>query len=198
MTTEKPQAKDDKDEPKVETKEEPKPAAKEEPKPAAETVSRIGRAEAIIRRNVLWSLGAGVVPIPFVDTLAVSGVQIKMLAELSELYEVGFKEDAAKKVVGALLSSLGGTALGAAIGASFAKLIPGVGTALGIVTVPLIAGAFTHATGKVFMMHFESGGTLLDFDPQAMRAYFKQEFEKAKETVAKVQEEERAKSGKAS
>ncbi|MDC0747084.1 YcjF family protein [Polyangium mundeleinium] len=189
-----------KEEPKPAAKEEPKPAAKEAPKPAAkeETMSRVGRAEAIIRRNVLWSLGAGVVPIPFVDALAVSGVQIKMLAELSDLYGVPFKDDAAKKVIGSLLSSLGGVTVGAAIGSSFAKLLPGVGTALGIVTVPLVAGAFTHATGKVFLMHFESGGTILDFDPHAMRAYFKQEFERAKETVAKVQEQERANTTKAS
>jgi hypothetical protein len=36
-------------------------------------------------------------------------------------------------------------------------------------------------------MHFESGGTLLDFDPRAMRGHFKQEFEKAKISVTRIQ-----------
>ncbi|MDI1433376.1 YcjF family protein [Polyangium sorediatum] len=208
-------ARPDKDEPKVEVKEskaeakaEAKPEAKAEAKPeakaeakadpkqeakAADGPSLVGRAESIIRRNVLWSIGAGAVPLPGLDAVAVTGVQVKMLAELSHLYSVKFTEDIAKKLVGALLGGVGGVTLGAALGGSLAKLVPGVGTALGLVTMPIVAGAFTHAVGKVFLMHFESGGTLLDFDPYAMRAHFKQEFEKAKETVAQMHKNERAK-----
>ncbi|MRG97793.1 YcjF family protein [Polyangium spumosum] len=196
MTTENTQprqpAKQGKDEPTIGVESEPKAGAKPEPPSRPERSaepSRVGRAEAIIRRNVLWSLGAGAVPIPLLDAIAVTGVQMKMLSELSELYEVEFTKDIAQKLVTSLLSSLGGLTLGASIGSSVAKLIPGVGTALGIVTIPIFAGAFTLATGKVFMMHFESGGTLLNFDPVAMRSYFKQEFERAKETVAEVREE---------
>ena len=197
-------------------KEEPKPAvaaAKEAPKPAAakeapkptpktppsvDTVSRVGRAEAIVRRNVLWSLGAGVVPFPIFDAIAITGVQLKMLAELSELYKVEFTENIAKKVIGSLLSSLGGVTIGSVVGASLSKFIPVVGTALGIVSVPLIGGASTHATGKVFVLHFEAGGTLLDFDPHKMRRYFKDEFEKAKQTVAEIHKDEQAKANKSS
>lgn len=193
-------------------KEEPKPAAaapKEAPKPAApkeapktpppvDTVSRVGRAEAIVRRNVLWSLGAGVVPFPLFDAIAITGVQLKMLAELSELYKVEFTENIAKKVIGSLLSSLGGVTIGSVVGASLSKFIPVVGTALGIVSVPLIGGASTHATGKVFVLHFEAGGTLLDFDPHKMRRYFKDEFEKGKQTVAEMHKNEQAKTNKSS
>jgi uncharacterized protein (DUF697 family) len=210
----KPAAAKEEPKPAAAAKEEPKPAAaaKEEPKPAAaakeapkpapkappavDTVSRVGRAEAIVRRNVLWSLGAGVVPFPLFDAIAMTGVQLKMLAELAELYKVSFTESIAKKIIGSLLSSLGGVAIGSAVGASLAKFVPVVGTALGIVSVPLIGGAFTHATGTVFVLHFEAGGTLLDFDPHKMRRYFKDEFEKAKQTVAEVHKDEQAKANK--
>ncbi|MRG98517.1 YcjF family protein [Polyangium spumosum] len=194
------------DEPRIEVKEEatgasaagPKAEAKVEPKSdekskgsaapkSPEPVSRVGRADAIIRRNVLWALGAGVVPVPIVDMVAVTGIQVKMLAELSELYELSFREDIAKKLIGSLLSGVLGVGAGAAIGASLGKLIPFVGTAFGLLTVPVISGAFTRALGKVFVMHFETGGTLLDFEPHKVRSYFKQEFEKAKEYVADVQ-----------
>jgi len=179
-------------------KEAPKPAAAQEapkpagpkPPPAVDTVSRVGRADAIVRRNVLWALGAGVVPFPIFDAVAITGVQLKMLAELSELYKVSFSESIAKKLLGSLISSLGGVALGTVVGASLVKMIPSVGTALGIVSVPLIGGAATHATGKVFVMHFEAGGTLLDFDPHKMRSYYKQEFEKAKQSVADLKNEQ--------
>lgn len=203
----KPAATAAKEEPKpapAAAKEAPKPAAAQEaPRPAApktpppvDTVSRVGRAEAIVRRNVLWALGAGVVPFPVFDAVAIAGVQLKMLAELSELYQVSFKESIAKKLLGTLLSSVGGVAIGTIVGASLVKFVPTVGTALGIISVPLIGGAATHATGKVFIMHFEAGGTLLDFDPHKMRSHFKQEFEKAKQTVAEMNKNEQAKTNK--
>lgn len=152
--------------------------------------SRLGRADAIIQRNVMWALGAGVVPLPIVDVVAVTGVQVKMLKELSDLYGAGFRSDIAKKIVYSLLSGLGSVSVGTAIGASLSKLIPGLGTTLGVVSVPIIAGAATHTVGKMFLMHFESGGTVLDFDPQAMRSYFKQEFERSKEAVSRMRREE--------
>ena len=148
--------------------------------------ARLMKADAIIHRNVLWALGAGVVPIPLADVLAVSAVQVKQLKELSALYGVTFREDLAKKLVGSLLVGIGGVGVGAALGMSLAKLIPVVGTALGIVSVPVTSGAFTHAIGRVFVMHFESGGTFLDFDPHRMREHFRREFEGAKEKVAEL------------
>ena len=40
-----------------------------------------------------------------------------------------------------------------------------------------------------------TGGTFLDFDPHAMRAYFRQEFEKAKVVVDRMRKEEGKGSG---
>ncbi|WP_434047928.1 MULTISPECIES: YcjF family protein [Sorangium] len=145
--------------------------------------SRAGHADAIIHRNVLWSIGAGVLPVPFLDMLAVTVVQMKLLAELSHLYGVTFREELAKKLIGSLVSGVVGVSSGVLLGGTLAKFIPVVGAALGVVSVPIIAGAVTHATGKVFLMHFEAGGTLLDFDPHAMRAHFREEFERAKTRV---------------
>lgn len=170
----------------------PRPAAPKPP-PTVDTVSRVGRAEAIVRRNVLWSLGAGVVPFPLFDAVAITGVQLKMLSELSELYNVPFTESIAKKILGSLIASVGGVALGTIVGSSLMKLVPGVGTALGIMSVPVIGGAATHATGKIFIMHFEAGGTLLDFDPHKMRSHFKQEFEKSRQAVADMHKAEQSK-----
>jgi uncharacterized protein (DUF697 family) len=151
--------------------------------------SRLAQAEPIIRSNTLWALGAGVIPVPVVDIAAVTTVNVKMLRELSAVYGVTFSEGLVKKIAYSLLSSIGVIGLGSAIGGSLAKLIPAFGTTLGVVSVPIISAAFTRALGRVLVMHFESGGTLLDFDPAAMRTYFKQEFEKAKVAVANMQKE---------
>src|SRR5688572_25947542 len=124
---------------------------------------RLAAADAIVRRNVLWACGAGILPLPLFDMLAVTAIQIKTIKQLSDLYGVTFREDLAKKLIASLLTGVLGVSLGFGV-ASLAKLIPLVGTALGVLTLPVIAGAATHATGKVFIMHFEAGGTLLDFD----------------------------------
>lgn len=158
-------------------------------KPIAPEQSRAGQAQAIIRRNVLWALGAGVVPVPFLDIAAVTAVEMKMLRDLSTVYGVKFSEGIAKKIAYSLLSSIGMVGIGSVIGGSLAKVIPVVGHTLGLISVPIIAGAFTHSVGQVLVMHFEAGGTLLDFDPEVMRSYFKQEFEKAKQTVTQIRNE---------
>lgn len=173
------------------------PAAAPDASTSKDAPSRAVQAQAIIRRDVYWSLGAGVVPIPLLDIAAVTAVELKMLRELSNLYGVDFSEGVAKKIAYTLLYSLGAVGMGSLVGGSLAKLIPVVGQALGVVATPVVAGAFTHSLGQVMVMHFEAGGTLLDFDPAAMRAYFKEEFEKAKHTVAQMQSETAKSSTKA-
>src|SRR6218665_858733 len=107
---------------------------------SAESRERLRQAEAIIKRNTLWAVGAGALIFPVVDVLAASAVQLKMLKNLSDLYGVKFSEGIAKKLVSSLLMSLGGLAVGVGA-ASLIKLIPGVGSALGVLTFPLaVAG----------------------------------------------------------
>lgn len=153
---------------------------------------RLTSAEAVVRRNVLWAFGAGILPVPLFDLVAVTAVQLKMIKELTNLYGVTFREGVAKKLLASLISSGVGLGIGLALGASFAKLIPGIGTALGAVATPVTVGALTYATGRVFIMHFEAGGTLLDFDVAAMRAHFKAEFEDGKNVAATLFEEDKA------
>lgn len=166
-----------------EAKREVKVETKTQDPAAADPTSRIGRAESIVQRNVLWSLGAGVVPIPIVDIIAVTGVQVKMLKELSDLYEVEFSEGIGRKLIASLFAGLGSVGCGIVVGGSIAKLIPGVGTVMGLATFPAFAAAFTRTTGNLFKMHFESGGTFLDLDAHAMRSHFMKEFESSKVTV---------------
>jgi len=154
----------------------------------------MAQAEAIIHRNVLWSLGAGLLPIPVLDVAVVTAVELKMLKELSAAYEVEFSNKLAQKILFSLLASAGAVGVGGLVGASLSKFIPLVGATLGVVSGPVLIGAFTHGLGRVFLMHFEAGGTLLDFDPAAMRQHFKKEFEKGREVAAAMkQQADRAK-----
>ncbi len=155
--------------------------------------SRLRSAEGVVRRNVYWALGVGIVPFPIVDFVGVTAIELKMIKELSDAYDVKFTENTAKSIISSLAVSIGSLGIAGAVASSLLKLIPAVGTVVGVVGVSVVAGAFTQALGNVFIMHFETGGTLLDFNPDKMRAYFRQEFEKAKTSVAHTQKEEASK-----
>ncbi|MEM9459462.1 MAG: DUF697 domain-containing protein [Myxococcota bacterium] len=165
--------------------ENPTNEASASPPPAASS-NRLDEANGIVQSNVYWSMGAGVLPLPVFDLVAITGVQLKMLRQLSALYDVPFREGLAKKAVTSLLVGLGGVGLGGMIGISLFKFVPVVGASLGAVSVPVISGMLTHAVGRTFVMHFEAGGTLLDFKPRVMREYFRKEYSKAKDVVSEV------------
>ncbi len=133
-----------------------------------------------VRRYMWWSMGAGLIPVPFVDLAAVTGVQIKMLADLSKLYDVPFEKNRVKVVAGSLIGSVvPGTLAFGAFG-SMLKAVPVVGALAGAPAMVLFCGASAWALGKVFIQHFESGGTFLNFEPDQVREYFKAQFEEGK------------------
>ena len=151
---------------------------------AAPTLDRETQALAIVKTHVPWAIGGGVLPIPGVDLAAVVAVQLRMLSKLANHYGVPFKRDAAKSVVVSLLGDVLGVTLAGGL-ASLVKFVPVLGTAVGIAAMPALAGAVTYAIGKVFVAHFETGGTFLDLDPKKVKGYFLEEFEKAKQQAAK-------------
>ncbi len=137
-------------------------------------------ADTVIRNHVIWSMGAGLIPILIADIFAVSALQLDMIRQLCKVYDIDFKETQGK----ALVTSLTSSTL-ARIGArSLIKLIPGVGSMLGGVTVSIFAGASTYALGEVFKLHFETGGTILDFDPDRLSKKYKELFDKGKKVAS--------------
>jgi uncharacterized protein (DUF697 family) len=134
----------------------------------------------IVREYMGWSTGAGLIPIPLVDLAAISLVEIKMIHSLARLYGVPFQRGAAKSIIGALIGG-GGTYVLAAPAASVVKMVPIVGSIAGMITEPAIAAAATYALGKVFIQHFESGGTLLDFNIRTQRHQYEQHFAAAQQ-----------------
>lgn len=148
---------------------------------------RLEKANALVRRYSYWSAGFGLIPIPVVDLAAITGTQVKMVHGLSQIYGREFSEDAVRAAIGALV----GAAVPVAVGAgavSALKTVPMLGQIAGTLALPALALAATVAVGRVFVQHFEAGGTLLDFDPEKMRAYFEAEFKKAKDGTADAEQ----------
>ncbi len=144
------------------------------------------KADKIIKNHLLLSMGFGAIPIPFVDIAAITGTQISMISKLAGIHDVQFSNELGKSVLGSLLGAVGSNTLATGTLGSIVKFIPGVGSIIGAVTYPVIAGATTYAVGKVFQRHFETGGTLLDFKASDMKHFFHEELEKGKHVVATV------------
>jgi len=149
-------------------------------------------ANSIIKNHMIWSMGAGFIPVPIADFFAVSAINLDMIRQLSKVYELDFKETEGKAVITALT----GSGL-ARIGARAVKFIPGIGSVLGGVTLAVLSGASTYALGEVFKKHFETGGTFLDFDPERLRKFYDEKFEKGKDLARKMEKEVRASHEKA-
>ena len=137
-------------------------------------------ANEIVKKYSMYSAGSGLVPVPLVDWAIISGVQMKMLRDLGDVYGVPFEADRVKPLVAAALGGYASTKLGYGIGGGFIRAIPIIGQTIGILSVPAFAYGLTFAVGKVFIQHFASGGTFLDFDPDKVRAYFQSEVAKAR------------------
>jgi uncharacterized protein (DUF697 family) len=133
------------------------------------------KAKEIIRNHIGFSMGAALVPFPGADLLAVSAVQLNMLRQLAKLYQVGFMDTLGKTFI----SAVAGTGA-ARLGASLIKAIPGVGTFIGELSMPVLSGASTYALGNVVAQHFHDGGTLEDFDLTKARNTYKEEIEEGK------------------
>ena len=104
-----------------------------------------------------------------------------MLRRLSEIYGVPFSDNVGKSVIASFAGSIipASTATTAAMGVgSLVKGLPGIGTAIGAITMPVISAGATYIIGKVFIQHFASGGTLLDFNPPDYREFIKAQKEK--------------------
>ena len=146
------------------------------------------QAEQIIKNHVWFATIPGWMPVPFLDLVAVTAVQIDMIKQLCDLYGKDYSSQRGKAVTLALFNTIGGRLPAYAIRSSL-KSIPIVGWAIGGATLAAFAGASTYATGLVFKEHFDSGGTLKDINPESFKEFYKKQFQKGQEVVEEVVED---------
>lgn len=153
------------------------------------------KANRIIQTHVLYSMGAGAIPIPLLDLTAVTAVQMDLIRQLCDLYDKDYSDVTGK----ALVASLTGSAF-ARYGASIIKAIPGIGSLLGGISMVALSGASTYAVGQV-TASFLGGNVQLDnIDMDRAKKMFDEKFqegkkvaqdlkEKAKEKATEIEEE---------
>lgn len=123
------------------------------------------QAKLVVREHMLLSAGSALIPEPILCTTAVTAAHIRMIDELSKLYEKPFDPKVAEVL---LVAAAGGALSYCVLGqpfvrralASFAPIILPIWFLGGSV----MAGTLTHFMGLAFIRHYESGGTYHTFD----------------------------------
>lgn len=140
--------------------------------------------DRIVRGHVIWSMGAGLIPIPLFDIAAVTAIQMDALKKLAAEEGIDFTTDGGKRFVTALT---GGTF--ARLGASLVKGIPGVGSVIGGLSMSAMSAASTYAICQVAISHFRSERDFLAVDLDDAKRLYEKALEKGKAFVKSLEAE---------
>jgi len=169
----------------METKESEVKGTEEKKSETLEWEGRKAETDRMIKNHVYGAMGVGLIPLPVVDFLALTGIQIRLLYKLAKFYGVDFSKDKAKNIISALIGSFVPVAAAGPL-ASMIKIVPIIGQTTGALSMLIAGGACTYALGAVFVQHFESGGTFLDFEPEKVRAYFAEQFKEGQKFASDI------------
>ncbi|MFH1058087.1 MAG: DUF697 domain-containing protein [Pseudomonadota bacterium] len=136
-------------------------------KPAPD--DRAPQAERIVNFWAGWAAGVGLIPLPLLDMAALAGLQLRMLHELARLYGRDFSPWRARAIITAVIAGVLPVSAATGLLGNLARMIPVVGTAAGVLTLPVLAGAATLALGRICALHFKVGGDIFSLDAQKLR-----------------------------
>lgn len=141
--------------------------------------------EKVIKKYSYVSIAIGLVPIPVVDLVALTGLQLKLIKDLSAFYGVSFSKERTKNIIASLAGA--SVPLGLTRGVcSILKIVPVIGFTVTAVSMSALSAASTYAIGKIFVRHFESGGTFLNFNVAQNTDYYEEQVKKGKTIAAKM------------
>lgn len=147
------------------------------------------QSDSVIKSHCAMAMMAGVIPLPMLDVVGVTAIQLDMVKQMARIHKVDYNLESGK----ALISSLTGASF-ARFGASALKIFFGLGTIMGGVAMSVLSGASTYAIGKVFDQHFSSGGSLVDFDLDAGRRAYDHFVKEGKSVVESIRRDDDSKS----
>lgn len=129
--------------------------------PTSDTLFSDGGSYAESQKIIIkWSkisLATIVLPNSILEYAAISGIQLKMLHEMSKSYGIPFKADAVKVIIGSILGGSVAYFL-SDIYSGVVKQIPVIGKPISFISEPAMAYITTYAVGYVFLEHFENNG----------------------------------------
>jgi len=129
----------------------------------------------LINSASTWAAAATLIPVNGVDMAALAAVEANLIINISAVYG----EKLPKYAVSGVISTLLGTLVpmyGAKLTIPFLlKWIP-FGNLVGAATMAGFGAAATYAIGKVFVNHYENGGTFGTFNASTASTQLKSDF----------------------
>jgi uncharacterized protein (DUF697 family) len=144
--------------------------------PTRDALFSDGGSYAVGKKTVAkWSkisLATIVLPNSLLEYAAISGIQLKMLHELSHAYGIPFKADGVKVIIGSILGGSVAYFL-SDLYSNWVKVIPVVGKPIAFLSEPAMAYLTTYAVGVVFLEHFENNGSFQDIELEQIKKSIK-------------------------
>ena len=147
------------------------------------------KADACIKNHVIAAMGVALVPSFFIELSGVTGIEVSLIMDLANIY--GFpipNRLIAYKILLSLILTLGPLYLIIRLRPAI-KMVPVAGQAAYFGLVSFTNAATVYAIGKIFQLHFESGGKLLSKDNSVLRRIFKQQYENGKQRITEYKTE---------
>lgn len=129
-------------------------------------------AMRIVHRYVAASAIAGLNPVPVLDVAVLGGVHVSLIKDLTEYYGAEFSEHAARNILIAVGASIIPGAIGTVVGRKALRAIPFLVPGAGLLTMSAFSAAVSYGLGRVFINHFETGGTLDTFNLENLHRVF--------------------------
>jgi uncharacterized protein (DUF697 family) len=137
----------------------------------AKTAQRAG-AMRIVHRYVAASAIAGLNPVPVLDVTVLGGIHVSLIRDLTNHYGAAFSDHAARNILIAIAATIIPGAIGTILGRKALRAIPFLVPGAGLVTMSAFSAAVSYGLGRIFINHFESGGTLDSFDLENLHRIF--------------------------
>ncbi len=146
-------------------------------------MSRATDAKSILKRYALASGGAGLITAPFLGMAALTGLHFALIKELSALYGVEFSKESSRGILLALGAAFLPGWMGYGLQRTILQRLPAMTSLVGWVAMAGFSAAVTYGLGKTLIEHFESGGTLADFDVKRLHDAVRHAFASGKPSV---------------
>lgn len=131
------------------------------------------KANKIIKNYIIAATGSGIIPVPLLSGVALTGIQFLMVRDLCRLYEVPYDGKELRMTLNAAL----GTVV-TQLAAMATIIIPGVSAPTKGLTGAAIGGLYIATVGEFYKVHFQDGGNLENASLTDLRKYFVEEYKR--------------------
>jgi uncharacterized protein (DUF697 family) len=123
-------------------------------------------AEKVVDRYKVYAALGGLFPMPAINLAGLTAINMRMVKALCDLYERPFEGDQTRSIILSLVGGSVPNGIGVAT-ASVVGLVLPVGAFIGLAAASASAAAMTRGIGRVFIEHFEIGGSPTAATPSA-------------------------------